>query len=93
MPPSHHALAGKIGAYTLHAAYDSREITAPARQAFLAKFEAQVDPERLLPEAERKRRAEAARKAYFARLALKSAQARTRRKAISRRVPTFGRVA
>ena len=39
-----------------------------------------VDPEGVLPEAERIRRAEHARKAYFTRLALKSAQARRRKR-------------
>jgi hypothetical protein len=45
----------------------------------LEKFEDEVDPNRELPEAERAHRAEFARKAYFQRLALKSAQARRRR--------------
>jgi hypothetical protein len=51
-----------------------------ARQAFLDRFEREVDPDGTLPPAERARRAEHARKAYFAKLALKSAQARRRRK-------------
>ncbi|GAB3487793.1 hypothetical protein [Flexivirga lutea] len=50
--------------------------TAPARQAFLRKFEDLVDPARQLPAAERERRATNARKAHFSRLALRSAQAR-----------------
>jgi hypothetical protein len=45
----------------------------------LDKFERQVDPEGILPPAERAMRAEHARKAHFKRLALKSAQARRRR--------------
>lgn len=45
----------------------------------LAKFEAQVDPDGSLSPEERHLRAENARKAHFARLALKSA--RSRRKA------------
>ena len=45
----------------------------------MAKFEAEVDPEGILSENERRRRAEAARKAYFARLGLKSAQTRQRK--------------
>ena len=73
------ALRGRIGAHALHAAHDSREITRPARRAFLARFEAQVDPDSTLPPAERMRRAEMARKAYFARLAYRSAKARRRR--------------
>jgi hypothetical protein len=43
------------------------------------RFEDQVDPHRVLPNAERQRRAEQAKKAYFTRLALKSVQARRRR--------------
>ncbi|EYR62072.1 hypothetical protein N866_12130 [Actinotalea ferrariae CF5-4] len=50
--------------------------TAPARAALMAKFERQVDPEGTLAPDERARRAEHARKAHFARLALKSARAR-----------------
>jgi hypothetical protein len=45
----------------------------------LDKFERQVDPEGILPPAERAVRAEHARKAHFKRLALKSAQVRRRR--------------
>ena len=70
------SLRGRIGAYSLHAAYDSRELTAPARKAFLSRFAFEVDPEgQLLPE-ERERRAGHARKAYFTRLAYLSAKAR-----------------
>ena len=39
--------------------------TAPAREAFLARFEHDVDPERILTAEERTRRAEHAKKAYF----------------------------
>jgi len=51
------------------------------REAFEARFLDEVDPDRVLPEAERNRRAEHARKAHFQRLALKSARARARRAA------------
>ncbi len=50
--------------------------TAPGRKAFAEKFERQVDPDNKLTPEERARRAEHARKAYFAKLALKSAKAR-----------------
>ena len=50
--------------------------TQPGRDAFLARFEHEVDPDGQLTPEERSRRAESLRKAYFARLALKSAQAR-----------------
>ena len=73
---------GRIGAYTLHATHDPRETTHAAREAFGRRFLDEVDPDRLLPEDERERRASYARKAYFARLALKSAQSRRARKAV-----------
>ena len=77
MPTSGDAtLRARLGAHTLHSRYDSRELTAPARAAFLAGFEQQVDPEGALPEAERLRRAQHARKAHFTRMALASARAR-----------------
>jgi hypothetical protein len=50
--------------------------TAPGRRAFLDRFEREADPEGVLPPAERARRAEHLRKAHFARMAMKSAQAR-----------------
>jgi hypothetical protein len=53
--------------------------TAAGRAAFLDRFEKQVDPDGTLSPDERARRAEHARKAYFASLALKSAQARRRK--------------
>ncbi len=63
-------LRAKVAAHSLHASTDPRETTAHARVAFLAKFEDQVDPDRTLPEVERKRRAEQAMKAHMSRLAL-----------------------
>jgi len=48
----------------------------PARDAFMARFDEEVDPDRILSDAERKRRAEHAKKLYFTRLAFKSAKAR-----------------
>jgi hypothetical protein len=77
--PTEAALRGKIGAYSLHSKHDPRETTAPARAMFLSRFERQVDPDGALSPEERTRRAGMARKAYFARLALKSAQSRRRR--------------
>lgn len=73
------SLLGRIGAYALHAQRDPRETTANARRAFLDRFLDEVDADRVLPEDERNRRAESAKKAYFARLALKSAQTRRRK--------------
>ncbi len=78
--PDEMARRGRIGAHRLHALHDSKELTAPARAAFLGRFEREVDPGGVLPEAERRRRAEHARKAYFSRLARLSANARRRKK-------------
>lgn len=79
--PSERASRARLAAYSLHAKYDATEITAAARAAFLDRFERDVDPDGTLSEPERLRRAEAARKAYFTRLALRSAQARRARSA------------
>lgn len=59
---------------------DRSKRTAPGRRAFMERFEREVDPDGTLDAAERSQRAESARKAYFARLALKSAQTRRQRR-------------
>ena len=76
LTPEQRSLRARLAAHSLHAKVDPVAHTAPARQVFLARFEAEVDPEGVLPESERRRRAEHARKAYFTRLAFKSSQAR-----------------
>lgn len=55
---------------------DRAAATAKARQAFRDRFEKQVDPDGVLEPAERAQRAESARKAFYTRLALRSAQSR-----------------
>jgi hypothetical protein len=77
---SHHSAAGKIGSHASWARTADRSArTAPGRRAFMERFYDEVDPERVLPEAERELRAQSARKAYFSRLAMKSAKARRRK--------------
>lgn len=76
MTPAERSLQARMAAHVLHSRYDSKKLTAPARRAFDARFEKEVDPDGTLPPDERLRRAEAAKKAYFLRLALKSARAR-----------------
>ena len=76
--PKEMARRGRIGAYRLHATHSPKETTKAAREAFMARFEREVDPDGTLSPEERARRAEAARKAYFAQLAYKSAKARRR---------------
>ena len=70
---------GRIGAHTLHARHDPRKTTAAARAAFLDRFEREADPAGVLSVEERARRVRHLRQAYFARLALRSPQARRRR--------------
>jgi len=64
------SLRARLAAYLMHAQHDSRVTSAPGRAAFLARFEAEVDPDGTLDPQERRRRAEHARSAYFARLSL-----------------------
>ena len=78
MTPAERTLKGRIGAYSLHAQGGTN--TGPARSAFMARFEREVDPGRVLAEPERQKRAECARRAYFARLGLKSAKKRQRKR-------------
>jgi len=59
----------RIGAFALHAKYDSRQIAARATRGFLARFEREVDPDGLLSPEERTRRAEYARRSYMTALA------------------------
>ncbi|HSJ46014.1 MAG TPA: hypothetical protein VK923_15180 [Euzebyales bacterium] len=54
----------------MHARHDSRAVTANARRVFLDRFEHQVDPDGVLPVAERRRRAEHAKREHMLRLAL-----------------------
>lgn len=68
-------LKGRLGAYTRWAKTSDRSAaTAPAREAaakaLQARFEREVDPDGTLAAAERAIRAESARRAHYARLAL-----------------------
>jgi hypothetical protein len=78
--PGARRLQGRAGAFRMHSMYDVRETSKAGRDAAWEKFLAQVDPERILPAAERERRAEAARKAHMSSIALKSVQARAARR-------------
>ena len=82
LSPAERSLRARIAVETSWAnTSDPTARTAPGRQAFLSRFEREVDPDGTLPELERKRRAEHARRAYFHRLALASAKARRLKKA------------
>ena len=81
LSPAERSLRARLAAYAMHAQHDSRETSAPGRAAFLARFETDVDPDGRLDPEERRRRAEHARSAYFARLALASVAARRAKRA------------
>jgi hypothetical protein len=78
------AQAGRIGAFVQHSRHDSRETSAAARAASESQLNqrllTEIDPDNLLPDAERARRLEYARKAHFARLAMAAAQARAKKR-------------
>lgn len=77
LTPEQRSLRSRMAAHTSWArTADRTERTRPARDAFMRRFEDQVDPECKLSEAERLRRAEQAKKAHFLQLALRSSRAR-----------------
>jgi hypothetical protein len=78
--PSERSQRSRLAAHVKWSKQDPVAGTKAARETFLAGFEDEVDPERLLDPAERTRRALHARKAYFVRLALASARARRSRR-------------
>jgi hypothetical protein len=76
------ALAGKIGAHESWARTTDRPgRTAAARRAALARFEHEADPDGVLSEEERARRARHLQQAHMARLTLASIRARRRKAA------------
>lgn len=81
MPAPERKLRASIAAHESWSRTEDRSARlAPARRAFADSFAEKVDPDHILPEAERARRAENARRAHYQRLALKSAQVRRRRR-------------
>ena len=80
MTPEQRTMRARKAGLTTHARHDSKVIAARARRGFLARFEREVDPDGLLSEAERIRRAKLALRAHMAGLALKSSKARGKMK-------------
>lgn len=81
LTPAEQSIRGRVAAHVKWSKNDPVEGTSKARAAFDKRFLDEVDPNRELPEAERLRRAQHARSAYFARLALASAKSRRQRRA------------
>lgn len=78
LTPEQRSLRARMGGLAVHA--QGKTNTAPARAKFAERFEREVDPDGILPPDERARRAESARKAYFAELAYRSSVARSKAK-------------
>lgn len=76
MRPQDRVLRARLAAHAMHARHDSRETSRPGRDAAFARFLDQVDPDGVLSDTERARRALHAQKAHMSRLAYRSAQAR-----------------
>ena len=79
LSPAERQERARLGAHSMLAKNDPKLSTRNGRAAFTKRFVDEVDPSRVLPEAERARRAEHAKKAYFARIALESMKARRER--------------
>lgn len=78
LTPEQRSLRARIGAFALHA--QGGTSTKAGTAAFLRRFEAEVDPDGVLAPEERTRRAFLARRAYFAKLALSSSRARSKKR-------------
>jgi len=82
LTPAQRVLRARLAAHASWASTADRTArTRAASDAFAARFERDVDPDGVLDPAERTRRAQSAKKAYFQRLALASSKARGQRAA------------
>jgi hypothetical protein len=82
LTPEQRSLRARIAANTRWSKDGNRKANAErAQRGMLAKFEREIDPDGVLPEKERRRRAENARQAHMQRMALASSKARAARKA------------
>ena len=77
LTPEQRSLRARIAANTRWSREDGKPNAVRAQAGLLAKFADQVDPDRVLPEDVRLRRAEAARRAHMQRLAFMSSKSRT----------------
>lgn len=69
LTPSQRTQRARLAATSRWAQEDGASGTQPARAAFMARFEREVDPDNRLAPDERARRAESAKRAYFQRMA------------------------
>jgi hypothetical protein len=87
LTPAQRKLRAQIAANTRWSQEDPAPTAARGQAGLQARFEREVDPGGTLPPAERGRRAEAAKRAHFQRLALASAKARAARKTAGEATP------
>jgi hypothetical protein len=85
MPKTTKSLPHQIAANARWSKEDPTQQGQILRAGLEKRFLDEVDPDRVLPEAERQRRAENARKAFYQRLALASVKARQARRKNSER--------
>ena len=81
LTPEQRSQAARAAALARWSREDPRPTVMRANAALMKRFLDEVDPHRTLPEDERVRRAECAKKAYFTRLSLASSKARSARRA------------
>ena len=77
---AHNRAIARLGGLSRSAQYDGVEMTAKARSTFGSSFETLADPDGVLPEPERLRRAAALRRLHYVRMAYASAKVRRARK-------------
>lgn len=80
LTPEQRAQRARIAALTRWSREDPAASAARGQAGLLARFLREVDPDSQLPEQERQRRAEAARRAHMTRLAFASSKARAGRR-------------
>jgi hypothetical protein len=83
--PEQRRLAARIGGLSLHLYSDSNAIAARTRRGLDEKFRREIDPDRVLTPTQLEKKLKLARSLHFARLALKSADARRKRSGASRK--------
>jgi len=79
LTPEQRSLRARIAANTRWSRENPAENAARGQKGLLAKFAREVDPDGVLPEAERLRRAEKARQVHMQQLAFRSSKARSRK--------------
>jgi hypothetical protein len=81
LSPEQRITRARMAAHAMHAKHDVQTVSRPGRDAFLARFEREIDPDGVLPADERRRRADHAKRAHMTALALRSARTRRMRAA------------